>query len=289
MGLLIVTGMSGAGKSKIIQALEDIGYFCVDNVPAPLICKFAELSEKTEAGISHIAVVVDSRTGKFFSQFLTSFYELKQNIENVKLLFIDASDDVLLKRFKEQRRRHPLASKYNGQISEAIKEERRILLPIKQEADFVFDSTYTRSSQLKDKIIRTFSPGFEQHMNIRILSFGYKNGLPQDADLVFDLRCFPNPFYVSDLKYKTGLEQDVQNYVMQHENSLIFYEKLLSMIEFLLPLYRTEGKSQLVIAFGCTGGKHRSVTMAERLHQHFEKLGYKVSIEHRDIDTVDFS
>ncbi len=289
MSLLIVTGMSGAGKSKVIQALEDIGYFCADNVPAPLISKFAELGKMSEVGLEHIAVVVDIRTGKLFSQFLSTFNELKENIDGVKLLFIDANNEILLKRFKEQRRRHPLANRYSGQLEEAIKEERKILMPIRQEADYVFDTSSTRSSQLKDKIIRTFSPSFEKHMNIRILSFGYKNGLPQDADLVFDLRCFPNPFYVPELKSKTGLNKDVQDYVMQNESTKIFFEKLISMVEFLIPLYRAEGKSQLVIAFGCTGGKHRSVTFAELLSAHLDKLSFNVSLEHRDIDNLDLS
>lgn len=285
MSLLIVTGMSGSGKTKAIQALEDIGYFCVDNLPPQLIEKFAELSERSELALNHLALVVDVRGGRLFRDFHSIWRSLKSERNDLRLLFLDAEDETLLRRYKEERRRrHPLAAQFGGNLSRAIQEERRLLEELKQEADFILDSSQTRSAQLIRRIQEMFSPDFSKNMLIRIMSFGYKNGLPKEADLVFDLRCLPNPFYQDRLREKTGLEKEVQEYVMNSEHSLLFYEKIRSLLDFSLPLYRAEGKAQFVIAFGCTGGRHRSVSFAEKLAQDFRELGNPCSLEHREIE-----
>ncbi len=283
MELLIVSGMSGSGKSKAIQILEDIGFFCVDNVPPPMISKFSELMERADGGFQKMALVVDARGG-MLDQFISVSEELKEHGVSFKLLYLDADDAVLLRRYKEQRRRHPLADRVEGNLEEAISLERLLLIPIRQRADYVLDSSDTSVQELGELIRNIFSENCNQDMLIRIVSFGYKNGLPKEADLVFDLRCLRNPFYVPELRDKTGLTPEIQDYVMNNSESAAFWTHLTGLIDFLLPLYRREGKSQLVIALGCTGGKHRSVTLADRLGRYLKAQDLKINLRHRDIN-----
>lgn len=283
MKFVIITGLSGAGKSRAIDALEDIGFYCVDNMPPSLIPKFAELCYQSEGKISRIAIVTDIRGGDFFVDLFSELDYMKSKNVEYKILFLDASDSVLITRYKETRRRHPLTDMFNGSMEEAIKAERRLLMPARERADYVIDTSLLTAQQLKQKIMGIFSKDSSEGMLVDCTSFGFKYGIPAEADLVFDVRCLPNPFYLENLKYKTGLDQEVQDYVMQFGQSVKLLEKLSDLIDFLLPLYQEEGKSHLVIAVGCTGGKHRSVTFAERIYKHLSDKGLRTTVNHRDI------
>lgn len=283
MELLIVTGLSGAGKSQAADALEDMGFYCVDNIPPAIIPSFVDLSSKSGDELNKLAVVTDARGGDLFSNIPEVLDNLKLKEINYKILFLDASDEVLIRRYKENRRKHPLISEEKVSLSEAVKKEREMLGKIRTIADYVVDTSYISNSQLKEKLTGIFSENGQNVLKIQTKSFGFKYGADTEADLVIDVRCLPNPFYIDSLKHKTGLDQDVRDYVMQTNESKEFYEKLVNFIDFSMPLYVKEGKSQLVIAFGCTGGKHRSVTFAELLAKHLKSHGYDCQTMHRDI------
>lgn len=283
MKYVILTGMSGAGKSSVLKFFEDIGYFCVDNLPSSLIPKFMELCEKPGTEIDKIAIGIDIRGGKLFDDFFKYLSEIKNENHSFEILFLDCSNDVLLKRYKETRRRHPLAK--GSRLIDGIVRERELLCNIRKKSDYIIDTTNILSRHLKQKINDIFleNKDFDSLM-INILSFGFKYGIPSDADLVFDVRFLPNPFYIDELKYLTGNDISVHDYVMKYEESNLFLKKLLDMLNFLIPNYIKEGKNQLVISIGCTGGKHRSVTLANELFNALNKLQYSTIITHRDID-----
>lgn len=283
MDFVIVTGMSGAGKSRAMDAFEDIGFYCVDNMPPKLISKFAEICMQSEGKISRVAIVTDVRGGELFQGLFEELDILKSQDFQYRLMFLDASDGVLMRRYKETRRRHPLLDAVHGSIENAVKSERILLKPARERADYIIDTTHLSAAQLKERISNIFLDNAATGMLITCMSFGFKYGPPTEADLVFDVRCLPNPFYIDDLKNQTGLDQPVRDYVMKWPQSAELMKKITDLIDFLLPYYLDEGKSQLTIAFGCTGGKHRSVTFAEYLYKHLSELGDKVTVNHRDI------
>lgn len=283
MDFLIVTGLSGAGKSRAVDALEDIGFFCIDNMPPTLISRFAEMAKQSGDKLSKVAIVTDVRGGELFNDFLTELDQLKEREISFKLLFLDCEDKILIRRYKETRRKHPLLSNTESSIERAIQEERALLIHARERADYIIDTTTLSAVQLKERIRNLFLDNISNSMVINCMSFGFKYGAPADADLVFDVRCLPNPFYLDELKQKTGLDREVSDYVMKWPQSQQLKEKLLDLIDFLTPLYLGEGKSQLTIAFGCTGGKHRSVTFAEILYAHLSEQGKRVGVNHRDI------
>ena len=283
MDFVIVTGMSGAGKSRAVDALEDIGFYCIDNMPPKLISKFAEICLQSDGKISRVAIVTDVRGGELFQGLFDELDHLKDQQLSYKLLFLDASDVVLMRRYKETRRRHPLLDVVHGSIENALKSERLLLKPARERADYIIDTTHLSAAQLKERISNIFLDNVMTGMLINCTSFGFKYGPATEADLVFDVRCLPNPFYVDELKKQTGLDQPVRDYVMKWPQSVELMNKIVDLIDFLIPYYLDEGKSQLVIAFGCTGGKHRSVTFAEYLYKHLSEKGHKVTVNHRDI------
>lgn len=282
MDVLIVTGMSGAGKSNAINALEDIGYFCADNIPPSLLISFLdEISKSNEA--DKVAVVIDMRTGLSFSNLINVLEDAKNNQYNFKTLFIDADDDVLVRRYKETRRLHPLIGKDSTlSVTDAVSMERTYLQPAKDIADIVIDSTNLSVTQLRNRIKDTFLSRPENSFVMHFISFGYKHGIPRDCDFVFDVRGLVNPYYVPELKEKTGLDKEVRDYVLADENSQKLKRMLEEFILFILPLSKLEGKSQIVIGFGCTGGHHRSVTFAETFNDFVDSLGYRTTVHHRD-------
>ena len=285
MEAVIITGMSGAGKSLAIRAFEDMGFFCIDNLPPQFLPKIAELASASNDKITRIAAVVDIRGGELFDDFKDVLNDLKKGTYNFKLLFLDAHDNILVQRYKETRRKHPLSFESDGSILEAIQKEREKLEDIKRYADFIIDTSTLSPRDLKEKLFEIFAAQKSQEtMLITVMSFGFKYGLPLDADLVFDVRFIPNPFYVEELKHKTGKEKEVKEYVLKWDVTKEFLKKLFDLILFLIPNYAEEGKGQLVIAIGCTGGKHRSVTIAEELFELIKNNGYKASIFHRDIE-----
>ena len=281
MQFIIVTGVSGSGKSSAMNVLEDIGYFCIDNMPPQLIPKFAELCGDNSA-IDKVAIVVDIRGGELFLQFWENVKEMRESGLDVKILFIYADKDVIRRRYKETRRKHPLYDVAGGDLDKAIDEEFEILMPIRANSDYYIDSSLTTTAKFKENMMKMFLENVSKSMIISCLSFGFKYGVPDEADLVFDVRFLPNPFYIAELKHKTGEEQEVRDYVMDSEISVQFRDKLFDMIEFLVPQYISEGKSQLVIAFGCTGGRHRSVTFAELTNEFLTEKGYNSHVLHRD-------
>lgn len=280
MELVIITGMSGAGKSLTVNALEDIGFFCADNMPPELIAMFVQLLSKND--YKKVAIVTDARTGKNFSYLFNAFDEIAELGFDYRFMFIDADDDVLVRRYKETRRRHPLMSNENYSVEEAVKAERLLMKTAREKADIVFDTTGLSAIQCRVRVADMFSVAQTDTMSVHCVSFGYKYGVPHDADLVFDVRCLPNPFYIKELKPKTGLDSEVFDYVMSFDESKQLASKLFDIIEFSLPLYRKEGRSQLIIAFGCTGGHHRSVTFARLMYERLKEKGYNMSISHRD-------
>lgn len=284
MKLLIVTGMSGSGKSSVMDVMEDIGYYCIDNIPPKLIPQFVDLCRKSETGIDKIAVAVDIRTGDMFAEIFRSWQILKSEEDvEVKVLFAEANDEVLIKRYKETRRKHPLDDKFNGNMHEAIMYERLQLSQLREIADYFIETSQYSAAQLKEQVKGLFLDNSSDSLSIKIMSFGFKYGVSTEADLVFDVRCLPNPYYIEKLRNHTGLEECVREYVMLSEQSQELFARLSELIEFLIPLYIREGKSQLVIAFGCTGGKHRSITFAELMANHLTENNYKVQKYHRDI------
>ncbi len=282
MEVLIVTGMSGAGKSNAVNALEDIGYFCADNIPPNLLPAFLdEVKGSVEA--DKVAIVIDMRAGLSFSNLINVLDEARKTDFSFKTLFIDADDDVLVRRFKETRRLHPLVNKDSTlSVTEAVAMERLYLQPTKNIADIVIDSTNLSVSQLRNRVRDTFLSRPENSFVMHFISFGYKHGIPRDCDYVFDVRGLINPYYVPELRDKTGLDKEVRDYVMADENSQKLKRMLEEFILFMLPLSKKEGKSQIVIGFGCTGGHHRSVTFAELFNDFMDSLGYRTTVHHRD-------
>ena len=281
MKFVIVTGMSGAGKSTALKMLEDMGYVCVDNLPIALLPKFAELAHAPGSDISQVAVGVDIRNGRSLDEMASVLENLKASGVAYQILYLEASDEVLVKRYKETRRAHPLAKQ--GRVEDGIRLEREKLLYLKENATYILDTSQLLTRELKKALeqILVEEKNFKNLM-ITVLSFGFKYGIPNDCDLVFDVRFLPNPYYVDGLKYKTGNDEEVQDFVMDYEISHIFLDKLVDMLNFLIPNYILEGKNQLVIGIGCTGGKHRSVAITEALSEHLRRKEYGVVTMHRD-------
>lgn len=283
MRFVIVTGMSGGGKSTAMKMLEDAGFYCADNMPVALIDKFAELLAMPNSGIQKAALGLDVRADQSFEDVKKIIASLQASQYSVEVLFLEASDQVLLKRYKETRRLHPLSA--DGDLIKGITAERNLLASIRDTADYVIDTTNLLTRELKAELDRIFVNNEKYNsLMINIMSFGFKHGIPQEADLVFDVRFLPNPFYLDDLKHKTGLDKEVQDYVMAYPEAHEFLDKLSDMISFLIPNYVKEGKYQLVVAIGCTGGQHRSVTLAGELFNRFRDQGeYGLTLRHRDV------
>ena len=281
--ILIITGMSGAGKTQVMRTLEDLNYFCVDNLPPALIPKFAELCMQTEGKVNRIAFVIDIRGGEFFEEMVGVLDEMKLNGTKYELLFLDASDEVLIRRYKETRRRHPLANE--GSLSQGITKEREKVGNVRAKATHILDTTNTTTTDLRDKIIALYGNGDSlSKMNVIIQSFGFKHGIPLDCDMMFDVRFLPNPFYVPELKMLTGNDQEVMTYIWNYQITREFTKKLEDMVLFLLPEYEKEGKSQFTIAIGCTGGNHRSVFIANKLCDFLRGHDYETQVAHRDLN-----
>ena len=284
MRIVIVTGISGAGKSTALKMLEDAGYFCVDNLPVPLLPKFMEMlilpgSEYTKVGLG-----IDIRSSQKFGQLRETLETMRKKDVKFEILFLDASDEALIKRYKETRRSHPLAG--DGRVDKGIDEERRRTIFLKQQADYIINTSQMLTRELRSEILKIFVENKNyKNLYVTILSFGFKYGIPGDADLVFDVRFLPNPYYIQDLRPMSGNDAPVRDYVMSSETARKFLDKLVDMVQFLIPNYVAEGKNQLVIGIGCTGGKHRSVTLANALYYALEQEeGYGLKIEHRDIE-----
>jgi len=279
--VVIITGLSGSGKSTALRALEDIGFFCVDNLPVVLLSKFLEIQSDPAKEISQVAMVMDLREQAFLEKYPRIFVRLKEKGFRIEILFFDAADEALLRRFSETRRTHPLAPL--GSIMDGIRLEREKLAPLRQMADRVIDTTSCNVHQLKDVVQRHFRSALARSLVIHVTSFGYRYGLPADADMVLDVRFLPNPHFVEELRSSDGHDSRVRDYVLESEGGRIFVTKLFDLMAFLIPLYEKEGKSRFNIALGCTGGRHRSVVMANLLGAYFAEKGYPVHIVHRDI------
>ena len=284
MRFVIVTGMSGAGKSTTLKMMEDMGYFCVDNMPIPLMTKLTELLIIPNGEITKIALGLDIRSGQNLRALDQVLDELEKAKIPLEILFLESNDDTLVKRYKETRRFHPLSGK-DGRVEEGIKEERKRLKFLRERADYLIDSSHMLTRELRAELSKIFVENKEyKNLYISVLSFGFKYGIPADADLVFDVRFLPNPYYIDELRPKSGNDKEVREYVMDNDKARIFLAKLTDMVEFLIPNYVQEGKTQLVIGIGCTGGKHRSVTLANELYEALSKNdNYGIRIEHRDI------
>ena len=282
MNFLIVTGLSGAGKSMAVNALEDIGFFCIDNIPIALLPRIVDFALQGENQLSRVAVVMDVRGVRNSDQLEQALADLDAKKTDYEILFLDASNDTIQRRYKETRRQHPIAVTDHVPIQEAIERERRLLRPLRSRAKYVIDTSLLSAAQNKERICGLFLDKGKSPMALTVVSFGFKYGLPQEADLVLDVRCLPNPFYVPELKNLTGLDQAVVDYVMAAPESRELLRRYENMLEYALPLYVKEGKSQLMIAVGCTGGKHRSITFARKIGEFCQKLGYDPSVQHRD-------
>lgn len=285
MEFLVVTGLSGAGKSRVMDALEDIGFYCVDNIPAMLVPRFYELCLQGKNDMQRIAVITDTRSGGMFEDFIAELEKLRSDSLEYKILYIDCDEKVLINRYKETRRKHPLAEKFNGSLSMAVHAEMEMLKKAREKADYLIDTTHYTPTKLKERICELFLGDMGRALIVHCKSFAFKHGVPNEADLVFDVRCLPNPFYVDSLREKTGLDEDVRNYVLNCEQTQGFLTRLYDMLDYLIPLYTLEGKSQLVIAVGCTGGQHRSVTVAGCVYEHLKSKGARCTITHRDAHT----
>mgnify|MGYP001184928879 CR=1 FL=1 len=282
MRFVIVTGLSGAGKTLAIRYLEDMSFFCIDNLPPKLILKFAELCYQSEGKIDKIAIVVDIRGGGFFDDLFECLYCLEDEGYSYEILFLDAKDDVLIKRYKESRRMHPLVKE--GRIIEGIALERKRLDSVKQRADYVIDTSNLRPRQLKQILMDLFiDEKADERLIISITSFGFKYGILMEGDLIFDVRFLPNPFYIEHLKEHSGKDREVKEYIFNFPETREFLTKLTDMLEFLIPYYLREGKYQLVVGIGCTGGRHRSVAIADALYEALMDKGYRVTVDHRDL------
>ena len=284
MELLIVSGLSGAGKSVAMNALEDIGFFCIDNVPAGLLPSITAFSKAGDNQLERVALSMDVRGCRSREQIETALQQLDDQKTPYKILFLDAPDDVLMRRYSETRRRHPISIAEGISTRDAFLKERQILQPLKERANYTINTGLLSTSQNKERICDLFmkNGGAKNAMRLTIMSFGFKFGLPPEADLVLDVRCLPNPFYVPELKHKTGLDQEVVDFVMSHPEAQELLHRYENFLQYALPLYVKEGKSQLTIAVGCTGGKHRSITFARKLAEDCTALGYEPGVQHRD-------
>ena len=284
MELLIVSGLSGAGKSVAMNALEDIGFFCIDNVPAGLLPSITAFSKAGDNQLERVALSMDVRGCRSKEQIETALQQLDEQKTPYKILFLDAPDDVLMRRYSETRRRHPISIAEGISTRDAFLKERQILQPLKERADYTINTGLLSTSQNKERICDLFlkNGGAKNAMRLTIMSFGFKFGLPPEADLVLDVRCLPNPFYVPELKHKTGLDQEVVDFVMGHPEAQELLRRYENFLQYALPLYVKEGKSQLTIAVGCTGGKHRSITFARKLAEYCTTQGYEPGVQHRD-------
>jgi len=283
MEILIISGLSGAGKSRAASFLEDMGFYIVDNMPAAMILKFAEFCAGGSQRYDRVALVYDVRTANSPTELFDVLDVLKHSSGACSLLFLEAEPETIIKRYKETRRRHPLMES-GATIEDAVKRETELLRPLRERADFVIDTTQLSAAKLRGELYRLFAEkGQQSRMSINVVSFGYKYGVPLEADLVFDVRFMPNPYYVPELRYQTGMNDDVYNYVFSFPQTKEFLSKLEQMLAFLLPLYQEEGKAVLVVAVGCTGGRHRSVSIARAVTEYLNKLGYAAYENHRDI------
>ncbi|PTL17395.1 RNase adapter RapZ [Staphylococcus gallinarum] len=282
--LLVVTGLSGAGKSVVIQSLEDIGYFCVDNLPPILLPKFVELMEQGNPSLQKVAIAIDLRGKELFKALIQEIDQIKSNTNLiVDLIFLEASNEKLISRYKETRRAHPLNENGQRSLIESIDEERYLLNEIKSLANYTIDTSYMKPKELRKRVEDYFNRNDIDTFNISVTSFGFKHGIQMDADLVFDVRFLPNPHYVDELRPLTGEDEPVYNYVMKWKETNIFFEKLMDLLKFMIPGYKKEGKAQLVIAIGCTGGQHRSVALAKRIGVDLQdSFDYNVYVHHRD-------
>lgn len=283
MDFIIVSGMSGAGKSKAASFLEDMGFFCVDNLPVPLIPKFAELVMAGTGEYDRVALVTDVRAGTNFDGLFHALDALEAMKCAYRILFMDAADETIIKRYKETRRMHPLQERA-GSLEAAVNREITLMAPVRAQADAIIDSTQYSTARLRGELLRLFGGSRDAgKMQVSVVSFGFKHGLPLESDLVFDVRFLPNPFYIDSLRSKTGLEEKVRDYVFSFRETGQFMEKLRELLGFVLPLYQEEGKTVLVIAIGCTGGHHRSVAVTHALSEYIRSLGYQVTENHRDM------
>jgi len=284
MELLIVSGLSGAGKSVAMNALEDIGYFCIDNIPAGLLPRFIQFAEAGENMLKDVAIAMDIRGARSSAEIEQALAELDALNVKYRILFLDASDEVLQRRYKETRRRHPMSISLGLSTVEALETEREILKPLQERASYQIDTSLFSTAQNKERICDLFLThgSAKDAMVLTVMSFGFKFGLPKEADIVFDVRCLPNPFYIPELKHKTGLDQEVVDYVLSFEDAQQLLHHIQQLLQCSLPMYVKEGKSSLTIAVGCTGGKHRSITFARKIGEYCEALGYDPSILHRD-------
>jgi len=282
MEILILTGMSGAGKTQAANTFEDLGYYCVDNMPAVMISEFVNIYKRVPDKTQTVAFVIDVRGESEFDTLIKEL-EIIKSENKCKLIFLDCDDEVVITRYKETRRIHPLTSIKNMPIREAIAKERELLAEAKQKSDFIIDTTKTTVYQLKERITEIAANSMTGGISVSCMSFGFKYGVPSEADLVFDVRCFPNPFYIERMRNQTGLDPEVAEYVTSHDETLEFIEKLKEMTSFLLPLYINEGRAHLIVAVGCTGGKHRSVCISEILKKYLSENNYSASAVHRDI------
>ncbi len=279
---VLITGLSGAGKTEAVRILEDLGYFCVDNLPPALIPKFAELCIQSEGKVNHVALVCDIRGRGFFDHLIEVLEDLEESGFSYEILFLEASDEALVRRFKESRRRHPLLPE--GSVLDAIRQERHKLEELRGRAHRVIDTSSITPRELRQELSRWYGEsGNQKPMTVSVISFGYKHGLPLDADLAVDVRFLPNPHYVESLAHFTGNDPPVRDYVLKWSVTQRFLQKFLDLIEFLLPQYVKEGKQELVIAIGCTGGQHRSVAIANYIADFIREQGYVVNVEHRGI------
>ncbi|PRO65582.1 RNase adapter RapZ [Alkalicoccus urumqiensis] len=281
--LVIITGMSGAGKTVAVQSFEDMGYFCVDNLPPALIPKFIDLIDNSGGKMSKAALVIDLRGREFFDQLFEAINSIQAEAKvTPRVLFLDSRDEVLVSRYKETRRSHPLSD--TSAPLTGIHAEREMLDQLKGQAQLIIDTSDMKPLELREKILEHFSGTQQDSFHVHLLSFGFKHGLPIDADLVFDVRFLPNPHYIDHMRPQTGLDKEVSDYVLKWEETQKFVEKIDDLLQYMLPHYKREGKSQLIIAIGCTGGKHRSVTLAEYFHKRLQELDYYTSVTHRDVE-----
>ncbi|MBQ8057264.1 MAG: RNase adapter RapZ [Ruminococcus sp.] len=285
MEFVIITGLSGAGKTSALHAMEDIGFYCVDNIPPLLLDTFYDLCDNSvDKRMKKVAVVVDMRSGTMFNELADLISKCKLSGKRFKILFLDTKAETLIIRYKETRRKHPLSSEFSGgSLEKAVGLEVELMKPVKIISDYVIDTSHMTPKQLKERVTNMFTQNSGDGMLVTCMSFGFKYGIPLEADLIFDVRCLPNPFYIKELKHKTGLDEEVRQYVLGFDVTKEFVEKLIDFLDYTIPLYKEEGKSEVVIGIGCTGGKHRSVTLARLLNSHFNDNNQQSAIHHRDI------
>lgn len=281
--LIILTGVSGAGKSTAMGFMEDVGYYCIDNMPPELMTTFVGLLSKGDE-YNKVAMVIDVRSSHIFEKIISSMADVKKLGYDTKIVYLDINNTEALKRYKLTRRKHPFSDKFSGSIQDAINYEKEILAPLRMKADFIIDTSSTDTPKLRARLAQILLGGDREIMNIHCVSFGFKFGVPASADFVIDVRCLPNPYWNEALRDKTGLDEEVKNFVFSFDESNELLKKLIDLLDFLNPLYIKEGKSQIVFAIGCTGGNHRSVAIAEALKEYFSKKWDNVSVSHRDID-----